>query len=204
MEMYDAGNLRSHGTFHLLACVDASLDIPERPLSLWPRMHPHLASQRWLQRTMHALQALRVPWRLTGWVVGGAVRDSVQVAAAIVQANSEAMQLMRRYDVGDLWHGAQELYYDAEMDRLLEMLRQNVVEQVAAESAADVRSAQAYMAAVRTAFPQLVMDVQTHHSAAGLLHHKAAVVGDLHRAGWCSGTVYTQIIAKYIAPCRAA
>lgn len=183
MEMYDAGNLGSQGTFRLLACVDASLDVPERPVNLWPRMKPHLASQRWLQTTVRALQAMRVPWRVTGWVASDAVRKSVQVAAAIVQANNEAMQLMRRYDVGDLWQGAQELYYDAEMDRLLEMLRDNVVDQVAVESADDVHGAQTYLAAVRTAFPQLVMDVQTHHSAAGLLHHKSAVVRDLHRAG---------------------
>lgn len=185
MEMYDSGNLRSHGAFRLLACVDASLDVPQHPVALWPRMRMHLASQRWLQHTMRTMQALRVPWRLTGYVVGGAVRDSVQVAAAIVQANNEAMQLMRRYDVGDLWHGAHELYYDAEMDRLLQLLRNNVMDQIAAESADDVREAQGYLGAARAAFPQLVMDVQTHHSTAGLLHHKAAFVGNLHRAGTC-------------------
>lgn len=193
MEMYDAGNLRSHGTFRLLACVDASLDVLERPVTLWPQIRPHLASQPWLQHTMRALAAMRVPWQVTGRVVGSAVRNSVQVAAAIVQANNEAMQLMRRYDVGDLWQGSQELYFDAEMDRLLQLLRDNVVDQIAAESAVDVAGAQSYLNAVRVAFPQLVMDVQTHHSAAALLHHKAAFVGDLQRAG----VVHTNTLPVY-------
>lgn len=182
-EMYNAGKMKSHGLFRLLENVDASLDAPERPIALWPGITPHLAAQRWMHASVRALSTLRVPWRATSWVVGRGVRDSVQIAVAVVHANQEAMQLMRRYDVGDLWQGGEDLYFDAEMDRLLQLLRDNVIDQVAAESAVDVKAAQSYLAAVRLAFPQVVMDVQTHHAATALLHHKAAFVGELHRAG---------------------
>ncbi len=182
-EAYNAGNLKSQGLFHLLASVDASLDAPERPIALWPSITPHLAAQWWMHASVRTLSALRVPWRVTSWLVSEGVRGSVQIAASVVHANQEAMLLMRRYDIGDLWGGGEDLYFDAEMDRLLQLLRENVIEQVAAESTLDVKAAQAYLSAVRLAFPQLVMDVQTHHAAAALLHHKSAFVGQLHRAG---------------------
>lgn len=184
---------KADDVYHLIAAMDKAMDYVDAPLCDWGLLQRRLAVPSWEQVLYRLLHKVPLTAALGEALLAGRLAAALERASAFVLTHEAAARDLRRYESLEEDDEGEDGAMGTVAAAQREAARNSATNQVLQESAQERAAAEAFMAGVRQAYPEVAASVRTTQLAHRLLAHKARFVEELSRTGLVEETEAVQL-----------